>query len=325
MSNNLTTTPLVSVIVNCLNGERYLKKSLDSIYKQTYENFEIIFWNNGSTDRSKLIASEYEYKIRLYSTEETVPLGMARNRAIRKAKGSYIAFLDVDDWWTPRKLEKQINRFNNKDVGLLYCDSTIIENNLKYNHFSLLSPFMGRVGCRLLEANFMTTSSIVYRADVLKSLPVIFRDELSLMVDYELSVRVSFNCEIDYVNEPLAVILKHKRSYTNKNKKEIIKENAQVLKYFYNEKLHVSCPNEIHVYKTNCIIREASMLLDSGDFDNGLKNLQKVKDFSKKYNVLYIILSVLPSIKIYRMLKIIWIFLLKIKSMFKQNIKIHSA
>ncbi|SVD67945.1 uncharacterized protein METZ01_LOCUS420799, partial [marine metagenome] len=107
MSNNLTTTPLVSVIVNCLNGERYLKKSLDSIYKQTYENFEIIFWNNGSTDRSKLIASEYEYKIRLYSTEETVPLGMARNRAIRKAKGSYIAFLDVDDWWTPRKLEKQ--------------------------------------------------------------------------------------------------------------------------------------------------------------------------------------------------------------------------
>ena len=133
MSNNLTNTPLVSVIVNCLNGERYLKKSLDSIYKQTYENFEIIFWNNGSTDRSKLIASEYEYKIRLYSTEETVPLGMARNRALRKAKGSYIAFLDVDDWWAPRKLEKQLNRFNNKDVGLLYCDSTIIENNLKYN------------------------------------------------------------------------------------------------------------------------------------------------------------------------------------------------
>jgi len=214
-------------------------------------------------------------------------------------------------------LEKQISKFNNKDVGLLYCDSTIIENNIEYNHFSLVNPFMGRAGCRLLEANFMTTSSIVYRADVLKSLPIIFRDELSLMVDYELSVRMSFNCEIDYVNEPLAVILKHKRSYTNENKKEMIKENAQVLKYFYNEKLHISCPNEMLTYKTNCKVEEANMLLDSGDFDNGLKNLQKVKDFSKKYNALYIILSVFPSIKIYRMLKKIWIYLLKIKTMFR--------
>ena len=317
MSNNLTTTPLVSVIVNCLNGERYLKKSLDSIYKQTYENFEIIFWNNGSTDQSKLIASSYDNKLKLYSSEDTVPLGMARNRAIREAKGLYIAFLDVDDWWMPSKLEKQISRFNNKDLGLIYCDSIIIKNNLKYNHFSLASPFKGKAGPRLLEENFMTTSSIVYRADVLKSLPIIFRDELSLTVDYELSVRVSFNYEIDYVNEPLAVIIKHKRSYTNNNKKEIIKENARVLKYFYNEKLHVSCPNEILVYKTNCIAQEANMLLDSGDFDNGLKKLQKVKEFSKKHKVLYIILSVFPNVKIYRMLEYIYFYLLKIITMFR--------
>ena len=163
----------------------------------------------------------------------------------------------------------------------------------------------------------MTTSSIIYRADVLKSSLVIFRDELSLMVDYELSVRMSFNCEIDYVNEPLTVILKHKRSYTNKNKKEMIKENSQVLKYFYNEKLHVSCPNEMLAYKTNCKIEEVNMFLDSGDFDSGLKNLQKVKYFSKKYNALYVILSVFPSVKIYRMLKKMWIYLLKIKIMFR--------
>ncbi len=314
MINSLTNTPLVSVIVNCLNGEKYLKKSLDSIYQQTYKNFEIIFWNNGSTDRSELIASSYEYKIKLYSTKETVPLGKARNRAINKAEGEYIAFLDVDDWWDPRKLEKQIRRFNNKDVGLVYCDSTIVENNLKYNHFSVVRPFMGTVGPKLLEVNFMTTSSMVYRAKILKSLAIMYREELSLMVDYELSVRASFNCEIDYVNEPLAFILKHKKSYTNNNQQEIIKENDLVLKYFYTEKLHDACPTEILSYKTNCIIGELNMFLDSGDLANGLKSLKKVKSFSNKYNTLYIILSIFPSIKIYRMLKKIRIYFLTIKT-----------
>ena len=175
---------------------------------------------------------------------------------------------------------------------------------------------MGMVGPKLLEVNFMTTSSMIYRAKILKSLAIIYRDELSLMVDYELSVRVSLNCEIDYVNEPLAFILKHKRSYTNSNKQKIIKENDLVLKYFYNEKLHESCPNEMLSFKTNCIIGEANLFLDSGDLDNGLKSLQKVKSFSKKYNTLYIILSIFPSIKIYRILKKIRIYLLTIKTMF---------
>ena len=222
----------------------------------------------------------------------------ARNCALKKCKGEFVAFLDVDDWWTPSKLEKQISRFNNKNIGLVYCDSTIVENNLKYNHFSAVSPFMGKAGHRLLEANFMTTSSIIYRAETLKSLPIAFRDELSLTVDYELSVRVSFSCEIDYVNEPLVAILKHKKNHTNKHKKEIIKENAMVLKYFYKEKLHISCPNEILSFKKNCLLSETNMLLDSGVLVNGLKSLEKVKDFSKKYNALFVILSIFPSIKI---------------------------
>ena len=156
MSNNLTTTPLVSVIVNCLNGERYLKKSLDSIYKQTYENFEIIFWNNGSTDQSKLIASSYDNKLKLYSSEDTVPLGMARNRAIREAKGLYIAFLDVDDWWTPEKLEIQIARFSDKDVGLVYGNYKVFNERKQQSY----------IATKILKTNDILTNNLLNNYNV---------------------------------------------------------------------------------------------------------------------------------------------------------------
>ncbi len=86
----------VSIIMNCLNGEKYLKDSIGSIYSQTYDNWEIIFWDNASTDRSDEIAQSYDSRLKYFRSDETYSLGKARNLAVSKAKGEYIAFLDVD-------------------------------------------------------------------------------------------------------------------------------------------------------------------------------------------------------------------------------------
>ena len=112
--------PLVSVIMNCFNGEKYLREAIDSVIAQTYENWELIFWDNQSTDASAEIIKSYDdSRIRYFYAPDHTLLYEARNLAIKEAQGSLLAFLDVDDWWEPKKLEMQVPVFENEDVGLV--------------------------------------------------------------------------------------------------------------------------------------------------------------------------------------------------------------
>jgi len=106
-----TNTPLVSVIMNCYNGEKYLSEAIDSVYVQTYSNWEIVFWDNASIDSSSEIARSYDSRLRYFCSEYTTPLGEARSLAVSEAKGKYIAFLDCDDLWLPDKLRDQVDIF----------------------------------------------------------------------------------------------------------------------------------------------------------------------------------------------------------------------
>ena len=102
--------PLVSIIMNCYNGDKYLKTSVNSILKQDYKNWELIFWDNKSTDKSKKIINSYKDKrIKYYRSNIFTSLYKARNLAISKARGKYLCFLDVDDWWDKSKISSQIN------------------------------------------------------------------------------------------------------------------------------------------------------------------------------------------------------------------------
>ena len=93
--------PLVSVIMNCFNGEEYLREAVNSIIKQNYENWEIIFWDNQSTDKSAEIFKSYkDSRLKYYyAPSHSNILYEARNYALKKPNGDFIAFLDVDDWW----------------------------------------------------------------------------------------------------------------------------------------------------------------------------------------------------------------------------------
>ena len=122
--------PLVSIIMNCLNGEKYLSNAIDSVIKQTYKNWELIFWDNQSTDNSASILKRYKDKrIKYFYSKKKTVLYKARNEAIKKSKGEFLAFLDVDDIWTRNKLSLQIPKFENKKIGLVYS------NFYKYKNF----------------------------------------------------------------------------------------------------------------------------------------------------------------------------------------------
>jgi glycosyltransferase involved in cell wall biosynthesis len=116
MNGNNINTPMVSIIMNCFNGEKYLKEAIESVLKQTYTNWELIFWDNQSTDNSASIFKSYnDLRFKYFFAERHTKLGEGRNLAIAQSTGDWIAFLDCDDLWVDSKLEKQIN-----NIGKLF-------------------------------------------------------------------------------------------------------------------------------------------------------------------------------------------------------------
>ena len=166
----MNAQPLVSVVMNCYNGERYLRDAIDSVYAQTYTNWEIIFWDNASTDRTAEIAQSYDNKLRYFRSDETTVLGKARANASKQVQGDYIAFLDADDLWLESKLEQQIDIFLKSDnqIGVVYGRSEIFYENKSSKRFvhkeGLVLPD-GDIFYELAQENFIVFSSAIVDRD----------------------------------------------------------------------------------------------------------------------------------------------------------------
>ncbi|CAD0006550.1 glycosyltransferase family 2 protein [Flavobacterium chungangense] len=119
---------LVSIITPTYNAEKYIRETLQSVLNQSYQNWEMILADDASTDHTIYIIEEFAQKdsrIKLYKLPENRGNGFARNTALEKATGKYIAYLDADDLWFPEKLEKQIQflKTNNLPFTFSFYDS----------------------------------------------------------------------------------------------------------------------------------------------------------------------------------------------------------
>lgn len=126
--------PLVSVIMPSYNTEKYIAKSIDSVLRQTYQNWELIITVNPSIDRTAIIAKEYcerDPRIHLITPDQHQGIAEARQTSIQQARGRYLAFLDSDDIWVHEKLEKQVKFMQDNDLAFTYGDYEIIDTNGK--------------------------------------------------------------------------------------------------------------------------------------------------------------------------------------------------
>lgn len=118
--------PLVTIIINAFNGERTLSETIDSALAQTFNDFELLIWDDCSSDNSAGVVSEYDDpRIRYVRSEAQVPLGQARQAAISAAQGKWVAFLDQDDLWLPQKLELQLARAREMTEAALVYGRTV--------------------------------------------------------------------------------------------------------------------------------------------------------------------------------------------------------
>ena len=217
---------LVSIILNCFNGEAYLHEAINSIKLQTYKNWELIFWDNQSTDRSKKILNSFKLdKLKYFYSEKHTSLYEARNLAEKKCEGEYIAFIDADDTWEKNKLEKQIKLFENKLVGVVYGNLWIYnEKSKKRKIFSKDKLIKGIIDKKILSNYKIGIITSMIRKDLLIDNKIYFEKKYNHIGDFDLFIKLSKICEFDAVQAPVATYRIHGNNLSLKNSDREISE-----------------------------------------------------------------------------------------------------
>ena len=215
----------ISIIVNCHNGEKYLKKSIQSILNQSYKNWEIIFFDNVSTDTSENIIKSYNDKrIKYYKSKKYLNLYKARNEAIKKTTGNYIAFLDVDDWWDKNKLTEQFNFLKkNKKYKFVCTNFYLYSQNKKEltKKYKLKLP-SGEITQDLLNEYFIAISSVLLDREIFKLRS--FKNKYNIIGDFDFFINLSKSHLIGVINKPLLFARIHGSNTLNKNINSYYKE-----------------------------------------------------------------------------------------------------
>jgi len=187
--------PLISIIINCFNGENYLDECLKSILKQTYNNYEVIFWDNLSEDNSKLIFLKIkDNRFKYFNDNNHVSLYAARNKALEVCNGDYIAFLDVDDLWLPEKLITQVQYMKkNSNIGFCYSGFKFLSQRtgiLKsaYNNRILKS---GNLTSTLLKKYNIGLLTLMLNKSIVDSNRIKFDNRFNMMGDLDFVLRLS--------------------------------------------------------------------------------------------------------------------------------------
>ena len=234
MNKNLitNTTPKVSIIMSCYNGEQFLTQALNSILNQSYTNWELIFWDNQSYDNSALIFKKFkDTRFKYFYANKHTQISEARNKAIEKASGEILSFLDVDDFWVIDKLTYQVKLFEDKSVGIVYGNFFTLnqESNKIHKFFNKILP-RGKIVNNLLKHYNVGLLTLCIRKFFYDQLEYKFHDNLVLMGDTDLVIRLSLICNADVVQDPVATYRIHNQSFTLKNNTIIFKELDSWLK-----------------------------------------------------------------------------------------------
>lgn len=203
--------PKVSVIINCYNGEEFLAETLASLKAQTFTDYELVFWDNCSTDRTAEIAKTFDSRLRYFRGDTLIPLGAARNKALEQVQGEYIAFLDSDDLWEPNKLAQQAAVLDSTpDCGMVL--SNFKRLNMLSGETDIFRSFTQTCTKTftdfLLHYNYALSSFLIRRA-ALEGLDHYFDGRLKYAEEYELFIRIAYRWKAVCLAEPLATYRIH--------------------------------------------------------------------------------------------------------------------
>lgn len=284
--------PKVSVLMNCYNGEKYLTQAIDSVFNQTFEDWEIIFVDNCSTDNSAEIAKSYKSKLKHYKTDQNIPLGAARNFGLKFCQGEYVTFLDVDDIWLPDALENLIKAITSGNYAFAYGGQIEIDSSGKKIGETMPTNCSGNLLDRLLlQFDIPIVASIVDKQKLVES-NLSFDNNIKASEEYCLYMQLALRYDGCSISKNIVKYRIHNDSLTKETIDIWFKERDYTLK-----KLREYCPSIVNTHKkawleANARSRyyEVQYLMKAGLRRDAIKLSFKNIKFGFKYFIIFIII-----------------------------------
>lgn len=193
----------ISVVIPTLNRINTLQRALDSVINQTYKPAEIIVVDNGSSDGTLKFLREQYPKITIL-TETKIGVSSARNKGIKKSINQWIALLDSDDAWHPRKLEIQTSMLDSalKEYNLIHTDEVWFRNNKHINQMKKHKKQGGYIFERCLSLCCISPSSVLFKKNILDKVGL-FDESLPVCEDYDMWLKICSSEEVLFAQDKL--------------------------------------------------------------------------------------------------------------------------
>ena len=194
----------ISIIIPTYNRKSFLIHAINSVLNQTYQNLELIIIDDGSSDKTENIIKKKYPKIKFYK-QKNKGVSAARNKGIKMASCKWIAFLDSDDRWHPRKLENQINYLlTHPRYKICHTDEIWIRKGIRINQHKKHKKHGGHIFDKCLDLCRISPSSVIIHKDVFNKVGL-FNEKLPVCEDYDLWLRIAEKFPVLYLDEKLTI------------------------------------------------------------------------------------------------------------------------
>ncbi|MGQ9661187.1 MAG: glycosyltransferase family 2 protein [Kiritimatiellia bacterium] len=226
--------PLVSVVIPTYNCARYVVEAVESVLTQTFDRYEVIVVDDGSTDATASVLTQFGERIH-YLPQDNLGAAVARNTGIARAQGDYIAFLDADDRWRPEKLARQMRALQrDPHFKIVHTDSAVIDADGRVISSSANRARQSGNGL-VFDELFLSPISVILTSSALVARECIeevggFDPRFPTFQDHHFFLRLAFRCPVFYIAESLVEYRIRAGSLTRSDIARNIREQEQLLR-----------------------------------------------------------------------------------------------
>lgn len=293
--------PKVSVLMNCLNGERFVREAIESVYAQSYRDWEIVFWDNASTDCTAEIARSFDDRLRYFRSTQTVPLGMARQFALTEARGEWVALLDHDDIMLPDRLALQMAAIEaggtSTNYGLSYAGYREIDERGKQLRKVIPQHKSGQILNELLGNFEINIATILMRKYLLEQIKIEMIDTFMMADEYYFCLKLAAKSDVCVVPDVLAVYRQVAGSWSEKTVDRHGKEFRTTLKHLEEDlpEITETCRSGLSLAHARADYSDAQYYMRAGLYAEARQIMSRIRKVRPVFFVLSL-LTFLPPV-----------------------------